>query len=70
MAAAVIKGKCVDAMPLNRISEDFRRLGVDIPRNDLARWMIRLALTYLCLVYDAMKAELLTVAHLRSGGCS
>lgn len=32
----------VNAMPLNRLLEEFLRSDVNIPRQDMAGWMIRL----------------------------
>ena len=43
LAAAVFNAKYVNAMPLNRLSEEFLRNDVNIPRQDMASWMIRLA---------------------------
>lgn len=50
-------------MPLNRLSEEFLRNDVNIPRQDMAGWMIRLADYYLEPVHKMMKAELLQSHH-------
>lgn len=42
LAAAVFNAKYVNAVPLNRLSEEFLRNDVNIPRQDMAGWMIRL----------------------------
>lgn len=59
LAAHVINQKYVNAMPLNRIHDEFKRNDVEISRQVLAGWMIKLADRYLYLVYNAMKKELL-----------
>ena len=64
LAAAIIHAKFVNAMPLNRISEDYLRQDVNIPRQDMAGWMIRLNRYYLGQVHDAFKKELLKSHHL------
>jgi transposase IS66 len=63
LAAAVFNAKYVNAMPLNRLSEEFLRNDVNIPRQDMAGWMIRLADYYLEPVHKMMKAELLQSHH-------
>ena len=55
----VINQKYVNAMPINRIHDEFKRNDVEISRQVLAGWMIKLADRYLYLVYNAMKKELL-----------
>lgn len=63
LAAAVFNAKYVNAMPLNRLSEEFLRNDVNIPRQDMAGWMIRLADYYLEPVHKMMKAEVLQSHH-------
>ncbi len=59
LAAAVFNAKYVNAVPLNRLSEEFLRNDVNIPRQDMAGWMIRLCEYYLGPVHDMMKEEIL-----------
>ena len=59
LAAAVFNAKYVNAVPLNRLSEEFLRNDVNIPRQDMAGWMIRLYEYYLQPVHDRMKEEIL-----------
>lgn len=59
LAAAVFNAKYVNAVPLNRLSEEFLRNDVNIPRQDMAGWMIRLCEYYLCSVHDMMKEEIM-----------
>ena len=47
LTAAVFNAKYVNAVPLNRLSEEFLRNDVNIPRQDMAGWMIRLQEHYL-----------------------
>lgn len=63
LAAAVFNAKYVNAVPLNRLSEEFLRNDVNIPRQDMAGWMIRLADYYLGPVHDRMKQEILGAHH-------
>lgn len=41
LLATVAVGKFVDALPLYRQNAQFARLGVDLPRQTLAHWMVR-----------------------------
>ena len=63
LAAAVFNAKYVNAVPLNRLSEEFLRNDVNIPRQDMAGWMIRLADYYLGPVHERMKQEILHSHH-------
>ena len=64
LAAAVFNAKYVNAVPLNRLSEEFLRNDVNIPRQDMAGWMIRLSEYYLQPVHDLMKAEIMKSHHI------
>ena len=63
LAAAVFNAKYVNAVPFNRLSEEFLRNDVNIPRQDMAGWMIRLNEYYLRPVHAAMKREILRSHH-------
>lgn len=63
LAAAVFNAKYVNAVPLNRLSEEFLRNDVNIPRQDMAGWMIRLHEYYLGPVHEMMKKEILRSHH-------
>lgn len=63
LAAAVFNAKYVNAVPLNRLSEEFLRNDVNIPRQDMGGWMIRLSEYYLGPVHDMMKEEILKSHH-------
>lgn len=54
LAAAVINGKYVNAVPLYRMEKEFERYGLCITRQNMANWMIRLSEEYLSVLYDYM----------------
>lgn len=64
LAAAVFNAKYVNAVPLNRLSEEFLRNDINIPRQDMAGWMIRLHELYMTPVRDAMKKKILEAHHI------
>ena len=58
LAAAIMNGKYVNAVPLYRMEQEFIRYGLSIPRKNMANWMIRLAEEYLGLLYDYLHQKL------------
>lgn len=58
LAAAVINGKYVNAIPLYRLEQEFRRYGLAITRQNMANWMIRLGEEYLSVLYDYLHRKL------------
>ncbi len=52
LAAAVINGKYVNAVPLYRLEKEFERYGLAITRQNMANWMIRLGEEDLGTMYD------------------
>lgn len=58
-ADAIYNAKYLNAVLLNRLLEEFLRNNVNIPRQDMAGWMIRLSEYYLQPVHDLMKAEIM-----------
>lgn len=64
LAAAIFNAKYVNAVPLKRLSEEFLRNDVNIPRQDMAGWMIRIHQYYLGQVHEMMKQELLKSHHI------
>ena len=52
LAAAVMNGKYVNAVPLYRLEQEFLRYGLAITRQNMANWMIRLGEEYLGTMYD------------------
>ena len=58
LGASIICSKYVNAIPLNRLSEEYLRLGVDISRQTMANWVINLHDRYLYRIYNEMKKKL------------
>ena len=58
LAAAIINGKYVNAIPLYRLEQEFRRYGLAITRQNMANWMIRLGEEYLSVLYDYLHQKL------------
>lgn len=52
LAAAIMNGKYVNAVPLYRLEKEFERYGLAITRQNMANWMIRLGEDYLGVMYD------------------
>lgn len=64
LASAIFNARYVNAIPFERLSQEFLRNGVDIPRQDMAGWMIRIHRYYLSQVHGMMKQELLKSHHI------
>ena len=58
IAAAVMNGKYVNAVPLYRLEQEFTRYGLSITRQNMANWMIRLGEEYLAVLYDYLHEKL------------
>ena len=58
IAAAIINGKYVNAVPLYRLEQEFSRYGLAITRQNMANWMIRIAEEYLGVLYDYLHEKL------------
>ena len=58
LAAAVMNGKYVNAVPLYRLEQEFTRYGLSITRQNMANWMIRLGEEYLAVLYDYLHEKL------------
>ena len=58
LGAAIINGKYVNAVPLYRLEQEFQRYGMQITRQNMANWCIRLAEEYLSILYDYLHKEL------------
>ena len=59
IASAVMSAKYVNAVPLNRFSQELERKILIISRQVLARWILKLSEVYFSLIYDAMHRKLL-----------
>ena len=58
LGAAIINGKYVNAVPLYRLEQEFQRYGLQITRQNMANWCIRLAEEYLSILYGYLHKEL------------
>ena len=58
LGAAIINGKYVNAVPLYRLEQEFQRYGLQITRQNMANWCIRLAEEYLSILYNHLHKEL------------
>ena len=58
LGAAIINGKYVNTVPLYRLEQEFQRYGLQITRQNMANWCIRLAEKYLSILYDHLHEEL------------
>lgn len=58
IAAAIMNGKYVNAVPLYRLEQEFSRYDLTITRQNMANWMIRLGESYLAVLYDYLHQKL------------
>lgn len=58
LLAYIATSKYVDALPMYRLEQIFKRYGIDIPRNTMCRWMIELT-DKLTPLYNMMEEDLL-----------
>lgn len=58
IAAAIMNGKYVNAVPLYRLEQEFSHYGLAITRQNMANWMIRLGESYLAVLYDYLHQKL------------
>ena len=56
--SAVMNAKFVNAVPINRFSEELKRFGINISRQVLAGWMIKISERYFSMLYDEMHKQL------------
>ena len=59
LAAAIMNAKYVNAQPLYRIENQFHINGVNISRQTMANWVIRISEKYLSFLWDRLCEELL-----------
>ena len=60
LEAAILNSKYVNAIPLYRMEQEFKRNGVNLGRQIMANWTILCSERYLSLLYDRLHKELLT----------
>lgn len=66
LAAAIINGKYVNAVPLYRLEQEFTRYGLSISRQNMANWCIRLGEEYFAILYDYLHKELYSHAVIQA----
>lgn len=64
--AYIMNGKYVDALPLYRQEQDLARLGIELPRQTMANWMIYTSEHWLAPLYDRLHEELLKLDIVQS----
>lgn len=52
LVAAIINGKYVSALPLERQSKTYKNNGINLSSNTMANWVIKASESYLSLIYD------------------
>ena len=60
LVAGIMNGKYVNALPLYRMEQEFKRNDVPISRQIMSSWVMKSAERYLSLMYDKMKEKLLS----------
>lgn len=65
LIAFIMDQKYSQALPLYRQEEAFKNFGIDIPRQNMAHWIIQCSLVWLAIIFTVMHQELLkeTVVH-------
>ena len=58
LGAAIINGKYVNAVSLYWLKQEFQRYGLQITRQNMVNWCIRLVEEYLSILYDYLHKEL------------
>ena len=64
MLSYVINAKYANSMPYYRLEEDFRSIGADVSRQDMANWTINVYGRWLSLIHARMKEKLLECRYL------
>jgi len=60
MLAHIMTRKYVEAIPLYRQEQQFKRFGINLSRQTLANWVIKASSSWLVPLYEAVHKELLT----------
>lgn len=58
LEAAILNAKYVNAIPLYRQEQEFKRLGLNITRAEMAHWTILCAERYLSFLYDYLHEKM------------
>jgi transposase len=59
LIAYILNGKYVNALPLYRMEEDFKYLGIKISRQNMANWVMSVHERWLSLIHRRMKDKIL-----------
>lgn len=59
LAAAIMNGKYVNALPLYRIEQEFKRNDINLSRQVMANWMIQCSDRHLSLLYERLHEKLM-----------
>ncbi|MCH4891426.1 IS66 family transposase [Acidaminobacter sp. JC074] len=59
LQAAIYNSKYVNALPLYRLEQEFKRHDINISRQNMANWTIKCSERYLSLLYDKLQTHLL-----------
>lgn len=62
LLAFIATSKYVDALPLYRLEKIFKRMKIDLPRNTMASWMIKIS-EKLTPLYNLMEEDLINSAY-------
>lgn len=66
MLSYVINAKYANSMPYYRLEQDFRSIGADISRQDMANWTINVYERWLSLIHVRMKEKLLKCKYINA----
>jgi transposase len=58
LLASILNSKYINAVPLYRLEQEFKRFDVNLSRQVMANWVIKCTERYLSLLYDRMHQEL------------
>jgi len=64
MLSYVINAKYANSMPYYRLEEDFRSIGAEVSRQDMANWTMNVHGRWLSLIHARMKEKLLECSYL------
>lgn len=56
--SVIINGKYVNAVPLYRLEQEFRRHGLNTTKQNMVNWCIRLSKEYLSVLYEYQHKEI------------
>lgn len=66
LEAAIMNGKYVNALPLYRMEQEFKRNGINLSRQVMANWTIKCSERYLSFLYEYLHEKLLTYPVLQA----